>query len=209
MFVDQIAGQQRLVALSAIGERFPLHCTANGKAILACFAKEDTDALLGRVSTSTLITPSKIALSFCGSLMRRDASSSLSICRSMGRHQRGRRCCTRRLRQTGCGIDPSADGSLQRPARLTSAGSANVSREIAHDHRKMTNLSWRLCAQLSESTVGLADFREEGGCSDNNSPAAGPKPPDGKRRGDRRHADVSHHDRASPIIFSTASPSKP
>ena len=41
------------------------------------------------------------------------------------------------------------------------------------------------------------------------SPAAGPKPPDGKRRGDRRHADVSHHDRASPIIFSTASPSKP
>ena len=36
-FIDQIPGQQRLVALSGIGERFPLHCTANGKAILACF----------------------------------------------------------------------------------------------------------------------------------------------------------------------------
>ena len=48
VFVDQIAGQQRLVALSAIGERFPLHCTANGKAILACFAKEDTETLIAK-----------------------------------------------------------------------------------------------------------------------------------------------------------------
>ncbi len=35
VFVDQIAGGQRLRAVSAVGERFPLHCTANGKAALA------------------------------------------------------------------------------------------------------------------------------------------------------------------------------
>jgi DNA-binding IclR family transcriptional regulator len=46
VFIDQIPGRQRLVALSAIGERFPLHCTANGKAILACFAKEDAAKLI-------------------------------------------------------------------------------------------------------------------------------------------------------------------
>jgi len=46
VFIDQIAGQQRLVALSGIGERFPLHCTANGKAILSCFAKEDAAELI-------------------------------------------------------------------------------------------------------------------------------------------------------------------
>ncbi len=46
VFVDQIPGRQRLVALSAVGERFPLHCTANGKAILACFANEDTADLI-------------------------------------------------------------------------------------------------------------------------------------------------------------------
>ena len=46
VFIDQIPGKQRLVALSAIGERFPLHCTANGKAILACFAKEDAAKLI-------------------------------------------------------------------------------------------------------------------------------------------------------------------
>jgi DNA-binding IclR family transcriptional regulator len=34
-FVDQIATPQRLRAVSAIGATFPLHCTANGKAVLA------------------------------------------------------------------------------------------------------------------------------------------------------------------------------
>jgi DNA-binding IclR family transcriptional regulator len=48
VFIDQIPGKQRLVALSGIGERFPLHCTANGKAILACFSKEDSEILIGK-----------------------------------------------------------------------------------------------------------------------------------------------------------------
>jgi len=34
-FVDQLPGPQRLRAVSAIGEEFPLYCTANGKALLA------------------------------------------------------------------------------------------------------------------------------------------------------------------------------
>ena len=46
VFVDQIPGRQRLIALSAVGERFPLHCTANGKAILACFSTEDATAMI-------------------------------------------------------------------------------------------------------------------------------------------------------------------
>lgn len=48
MFVDQVQGKQRLVALSAVGERFPLHCTSNGKAILSCFAGEDMNELIDR-----------------------------------------------------------------------------------------------------------------------------------------------------------------
>jgi DNA-binding IclR family transcriptional regulator len=48
VFIDQIPGQQRLVALSGIGERFPLHCTANGKAILSCFSKDDAAQLVDR-----------------------------------------------------------------------------------------------------------------------------------------------------------------
>lgn len=48
VFVDQIPGRHRLVAVSAVGERFPLHCTANGKAILACFSPEDADDLIDK-----------------------------------------------------------------------------------------------------------------------------------------------------------------
>lgn len=35
VFVDQVIGAQRLRAVSAVGERFPLHSTASGKACLA------------------------------------------------------------------------------------------------------------------------------------------------------------------------------
>lgn len=48
VFVDQVPGRHRLVAVSAVGERFPLHCTANGKAILACFAPEDAEELIDK-----------------------------------------------------------------------------------------------------------------------------------------------------------------
>lgn len=46
VFIDQIPGRRRLLALSAVGERFPLHCTANGKAILACFDEANAEQLL-------------------------------------------------------------------------------------------------------------------------------------------------------------------
>ena len=48
VFVDQVPGRQRLVAVSAVGVRFPLHCTANGKAVLACFSPEDAEDLIGK-----------------------------------------------------------------------------------------------------------------------------------------------------------------
>lgn len=35
VFIDQVVGSQRLRAVSAVGESFPLYCTANGKACLA------------------------------------------------------------------------------------------------------------------------------------------------------------------------------
>jgi DNA-binding IclR family transcriptional regulator len=48
VFIDQVPGRRRLVALSAVGERFPLHCTANGKAILACFSPQDAGDLIDK-----------------------------------------------------------------------------------------------------------------------------------------------------------------
>lgn len=48
VFVDQIIGKRRLVAISHTGDRFPLHCTANGKAILACLSPEIAKRTLDR-----------------------------------------------------------------------------------------------------------------------------------------------------------------
>jgi DNA-binding IclR family transcriptional regulator len=46
LFIDQIAAPRRLRAVSAIGARFPLHCTANGKALLAALPRQEARRLL-------------------------------------------------------------------------------------------------------------------------------------------------------------------
>jgi DNA-binding IclR family transcriptional regulator len=48
VFVDQVIGPQRLRAVSAVGDAFPLHCTANGKAYLAALSDDDVARLIGK-----------------------------------------------------------------------------------------------------------------------------------------------------------------
>jgi len=45
-FVEQLPAPHRLRAVSAVGSAFPLHCTANGKALLATLPEGDALALL-------------------------------------------------------------------------------------------------------------------------------------------------------------------
>jgi DNA-binding IclR family transcriptional regulator len=47
VFIDQVIGSQRLRTVSAVGETFPLHCTANGKAYLASLDNAAIAALIG------------------------------------------------------------------------------------------------------------------------------------------------------------------
>lgn len=46
IFIDQVQGMGRLVAVSAVGERFPVHCTANGKAVLALLRETEAAEVL-------------------------------------------------------------------------------------------------------------------------------------------------------------------
>jgi DNA-binding IclR family transcriptional regulator len=48
VFIDQIPGEHRLRAVSAIGESFPLHCTANGKALVSLLPDEKWTKLVGK-----------------------------------------------------------------------------------------------------------------------------------------------------------------
>lgn len=53
-FIEQIAAPRRLRAVSAVGDTFPLHCTANGKALLAALPRSHASELLpGRLPTFT------------------------------------------------------------------------------------------------------------------------------------------------------------
>jgi DNA-binding IclR family transcriptional regulator len=47
VFIDQVIGPQRLRTVSAVGETFPLYCTANGKAYLAQLSDAGVEALIG------------------------------------------------------------------------------------------------------------------------------------------------------------------
>ena len=48
LFIDQVIGPQRLRTVSAVGETFPLYCTANGKAYLATLEDRAVERLLGK-----------------------------------------------------------------------------------------------------------------------------------------------------------------
>jgi len=48
VFIDQVTGPQRLRTVSAVGDTFPLYCTANGKAYLAELDDREIAALIGR-----------------------------------------------------------------------------------------------------------------------------------------------------------------
>lgn len=59
VFTDQVQGAHRLRAVSAVGETFPLHCSANGKALLSILDDQKLEKLLRgplpRLTANTLI----------------------------------------------------------------------------------------------------------------------------------------------------------
>lgn len=61
VFIDQVLGNHRLRAVSAVGERFPLHATACGKALLAMQTEARLDKLLKdsleKFTENTIVDP--------------------------------------------------------------------------------------------------------------------------------------------------------
>jgi DNA-binding IclR family transcriptional regulator len=63
-FLDQVVSPHRLRAISAVGESFPLHCCANGKALLANLPPEEqaraVPSRLARLTVNTITTPAAL-----------------------------------------------------------------------------------------------------------------------------------------------------
>lgn len=53
VFIDQVAGSQRLSAISAVGVSFPLHCSANGKALLAMMSDDELQKVRKRIKLTS------------------------------------------------------------------------------------------------------------------------------------------------------------
>jgi IclR family transcriptional regulator, acetate operon repressor len=61
VYVDQVAGTHSIVSVSWVGRGTPLHCTSNGKALLAWMDEEGRDRLLAtpltRMTDATIVDP--------------------------------------------------------------------------------------------------------------------------------------------------------
>jgi DNA-binding IclR family transcriptional regulator len=64
VYIDQVTGTRSIVAVSWVGRRTPLHCTSNGKVLLAHLDEVDRSRLLGgrleRSTPNTITDPSKL-----------------------------------------------------------------------------------------------------------------------------------------------------
>jgi DNA-binding IclR family transcriptional regulator len=64
IFTDQVQGAHRLRAVSAVGDSFPLHCTANGKALLSIMPENKLEQFLReplvRLTTRTIIKANEL-----------------------------------------------------------------------------------------------------------------------------------------------------
>jgi IclR family transcriptional regulator, acetate operon repressor len=59
VFIDQVTGNQRLTAVSAVGLAFPLHASANGKAVLASMSAQELAQVRSRIKLKPL-TPNTV-----------------------------------------------------------------------------------------------------------------------------------------------------
>ena len=61
VYIDQVTGTRSVVAMSWVGRRTPLHCTSNGKVLLAYATPSERDRVLGRplepFAANTIVDP--------------------------------------------------------------------------------------------------------------------------------------------------------
>jgi DNA-binding IclR family transcriptional regulator len=64
VYIDQITGTRSIVAVSWVGRRTPLHCTSNGKVLLAWLPDDERDRVLARpldrATPNTVVDPDEL-----------------------------------------------------------------------------------------------------------------------------------------------------
>ena len=142
VYIDQVTGTRSIVAVSWVGRRTPLHCTSNGKVLLANVGEAERARLLAgpltRETRSTVTDPATLESAAGGDptprLRHHDGGARGGPERGRradppGRRRGGRRAQRERARRSGC--DPSTcrawAGSRWRPPARSRAGSGTWS----------------------------------------------------------------------------------
>ena len=123
VYVDQVSGARSVVSVNWVGRRTPLHCTSNGKVLLAFASASDRDRLLGRtlerLTPRTIVDPVRLRRGTGGrppARLRADAGGvGGGLERGGGAHPPGRRRA--RGGAVGLGAGVPDDGARPAPHR--------------------------------------------------------------------------------------------
>ncbi len=136
-FLDQIPAPHRLRAVSAVGETFPAHCTANGKALLAALSREQAENLLPRRLSS--YTPNTIS-SRPALWAELDAVREAGVAYDREEHTLG-----------VCAVGATVDDAVGPIAAITVVAPAE---RFAASERRLTEALLRTCAEASRTLGG-------------------------------------------------------
>jgi DNA-binding IclR family transcriptional regulator len=134
VYVDQLSGARSVVSVNWVGRRTPLHCTSNGKVLMAHASPSDRERLLGRplerLTARTVVDPRALAAEL-EDVRRRGYAQTLEEL------EEGLNAVAAPIRQ--------ADGSLA--AALSTSGPAF--RMTARDLPRIGQLTVRAAAEVS------------------------------------------------------------
>ncbi len=159
VFIDQVIGPQRLRTVSAVGETFPLYCTANGKAYLAQLTDAGVEALIGRAyEPRTPKTLTRLDALLADLKAARRNGVGLRPRGAHARHLRGRRRHAGPARQFRRHLGAGADPALPEPA--------GADRRTAARHQARHGDAYECRRRLKAAKPTANPFRRhlKGGC---------------------------------------------
>ena len=143
VYIDQVAGARSIVAVSWVGRRTPLHCTSNGKVLLAYMNERERDGVLSKpleqATEHTVIDPDEIR-SQLGEIERRGYAT------TMEELEEGLNAVAAPIRsvdgEVAAALSVSGPAFRMRPidlpriGRLTIDAATAVSRRLGHVERR-------------------------------------------------------------------------
>jgi DNA-binding IclR family transcriptional regulator len=145
MHIDQTTGSRSIVTANWVGRRTPLHCTSNGKVLLAHLRPDEQDRLLARplerLTSNTIVDPEAMRAELRQALAR-------GYARAVGELEEGLNAVAAPVRRADGVVEAAVSVSgpsfrmpprdLHRIAQLSAGAAADISRRIGFTERRQS-----------------------------------------------------------------------